>query len=195
MLASAPYAASNALCQMAKQSNSAQYRSRSENSKPKKVILAGCRVGSMAPPDIKTNLYMLVMYKEGENVTRSAMPIEWRRYHYYYFITIIHARRRLTSQFRHQQSAWKNHNKMCKEIIAKNEELDPRRRERLDSFLEKQCTMAKHSGKTVVRKTWRFSSQHDLLHCVMLPESIAIQMKLISILKWIWEFGCFQLRI
>ena len=24
------------------------------------------------PPDIKTNLYMLVMYKEGENVTRSA---------------------------------------------------------------------------------------------------------------------------
>ena len=28
------------------------------------------------PPDIKTNLYMLVMYKEGENVTRSAMPIE-----------------------------------------------------------------------------------------------------------------------
>ena len=36
MLASAPYAASKALCQMAKQSNSAQYRSRSENSKPKK---------------------------------------------------------------------------------------------------------------------------------------------------------------
>ena len=151
MLASAPYAASKALCQMAKQSNSAQYRSRSENSKPKKSH--SCRMGSMAPPDIKTNLYMLVMYKEGENVTRSAMPIEWRRYHYYYFITIIHARRRLTSQFRHQQSAWKNHNKMCKEIIAKNEELDPRRRERLDSFLEKQCTMAKHSGKTVVRKT------------------------------------------
>ena len=31
-----------------------------------------CRMDSMAPADIKTNLYMLVMYKEGENVTRSA---------------------------------------------------------------------------------------------------------------------------
>ena len=49
MLASTPYAASKAWCQLAKQSNLAQYRSRSENSKPKKKSHS-CRMGSMAPP-------------------------------------------------------------------------------------------------------------------------------------------------
>ena len=72
MLASAPYAASKALCQMAKQSNSALQHNIAVDLRilnPKKSH--SCRMDSMAPPDIKTNLYMLVMYKEGENVTRS----------------------------------------------------------------------------------------------------------------------------
>ena len=152
-------------------STSAQYRSRSENSKPKKKSF------------MQDGLNGAARHKD-QSVYACYVQRGWECH-----------KERLTSQFRHQQSAWKNHNKMCKEIIAKNEELDPRRRERLDSFLEKQGTMARHSCKRVVGKTCRFSSQHDLLHCVMLPESIAIQMKLISILKWIWEFGCFQLRI